>query len=85
MVLVCTPLDPLRNIVVQRPKPDLSFSDAGMSRYSVMGPNISYPVPPSCTHPILSASCILCTTIERISDSPPPEELVPSISIILVE
>ena len=85
MILVCTPLDPLRNIVVQRPKPDLSFSDAGMSRYSVMGPNISYPVPPSCTHPILSASCILCTTIERISDSPPPEELVPSISIILVE
>ncbi len=39
MILVCTPI-PLSNIIVHCSSPDISFSEAGISRYSVSGPNL---------------------------------------------
>jgi len=67
-IILVLMLSPCSVIIVHLPKPDASFPDWVMSRFSINGPKATNPTPPSCTGETFL--CTLCATTDLTSSSP---------------
>jgi hypothetical protein len=82
MILICTPVRPLSSIVVHRPRPVISFSDPGISKYSVRGPQQPCASFLDLANPIRFVNIV---GYHRANvHSPLSEKLIPSTPVIFV-